>query len=521
MYPLNDNLKFSFVIVLAAAIVLLDVFPVSASSSVNVPLDSSVYRDIEILASRGLIKSGLFSTGPFSRTEVGRLLYEAMDSLETKELPAKSSSEIIMNRLMADYEDEVAEMQTGFSPGTIIRLRDSFSIRYNYLNGPFSVYNNEGVDYFDGNNAQFEFRSYGKLWNVFSFYIQPVFLYNQHFGNIDGNDETEARLHRGYIKLTLSNFEIQVGRDSLWWGPAYHGSLLMSNNAHPFDMIKLSNPKATLLPWIFRYLGPFKFNLIFSELEDERTSSAVSNPYLYGLRLDFKPHPYFEVGLSQLCLFAGEGRRSLSFVDVVKILYSNKNRDGTKLESNQQVAIDFALTVPGVRRLVPVAESVKLYWEWGAEDTGTPPDKRGYIVGAAFYDFLMRDDMIFRAEYANLNPSSVPGAWYTHSSYPMQYDGRIFGHHAGSAAEDLFFELSQDRIGRFSYQIGFDKERSGLDVRANVQEKYQVYVGIGYELTEKSKIAVRYGYEKIRNYNNVADDDRNNHFIGTEFQVGF
>jgi predicted porin len=58
-------------------------------------------------------------------------------------------------------------------------------------------------------------------------------------------------------------------------------------------------------------------------------------------------------------------------------------------------------------------------------------------------------------------------------------------------------------------------------VRANVQEKYQVYVGIGYELTEKSKIAVRYGYEKIRNYNNVADDDRNNHFIGTEFQVGF
>lgn len=515
------SLKSLFIIAVACTIVPFTVSYVFAASSVNIPLDSSAYRDLETLSARHVIQSDLSSTKPYTRNEAGRLIFEAIDALEKNQYSLQFSSEKILEQLKNDYQDEINEARAKSSSKTFLKPIDNFSVKYNYLSGPFSIYNNEGINYFDGHNAQASFQSFAKLWNVFSFYVQPVILYNQKANNVDGNSETDVRMHKGYVKFTLSNFEIQAGRDSLWWGPGYHGALLMSNNAKPFDMIKVSNPEAVLLPWIFKYLGPIKFNLIFSQLNDERTAPALSKPYLYGLRLDLKPHPLFEIGISQLCLFSGEGRRNLSFNDIVKILYSNENRDNSELDSNQEVAIDVAFTIPNVQRLLPLASSIKIYGEVGAEDTGLPPDRRAYLVGAAFSDFLLFVNMKFRVEYANLSPSSVPNAWYSHSSYPMQYEGRVFGHHAGGDSDDLFFELSQDHIGKWSYQLGFDKERSGLNSKTNIQDKYQFYVGMGYELMEKSKVMVKYAYEKIKNYNYVADDTRNNHFVGVEFTAGF
>ena len=45
----------------------------------------------------------------------------------------------------------------------------------------------------------------------------------------------------------------------MWWGQGAHGDLLLTNNAYPLDLVKFSNPEPTLLPWLFRYLGPFKY----------------------------------------------------------------------------------------------------------------------------------------------------------------------------------------------------------------------------------------------------------------------
>ncbi|MBW2545189.1 MAG: hypothetical protein JRD43_06995, partial [Deltaproteobacteria bacterium] len=381
----------------------------TAHASVNILIDSSFYTNLDILISQGLIKSDLSSTRPFTRAEAGRLLAEAIEQAEKKEISPSSAD--LLKKMSKEYVDEISEIKVpGSAPKTYLKPVDEFSINYNFLDGPFSIVNNEGIDYYDGHNAMAQFQSRGRLWNVFSFYIQPLFLYNQRYKGIDGNDETKFRIHKGYLKFTRDNFEIEAGRDSLWWGPGYHGSLLMSNNAKPFDMIKISNPRATLLPWIFSYLGPFRFNLLFSRLDDdehnitdEATGDDLSKPYLYGLRFDFKPHPLFEIGLFHLVLFGGEGR-DISFTDFFKIAYSNKNRDGTELDSNQQFAVDLAFTIPDVSRLISLADSIKLYGELGAEDTGKPPDRRAYLAGIALNDAFMVKGMKLRAEYADLSP---------------------------------------------------------------------------------------------------------------------
>ncbi len=495
-------------------------------ASVNIPLGSAFYDDISTLVSKGLIKSDLSSTKPFSGAEAARLLVEAKGQAEKTGLSTSVSN--LLDRISKEYKDEISEANApGSAHATYIKPMEELSISYNFLDGPYSVFNNEGIEYYDGHNATARFQSTGKLWNVVSFYIEPMFLYNQNVENIDGDEEGEVRLHKGYVKFNFRNLDMQIGRDSLWWGPGYHGSLLMSNNAKPFDMIKLSNQRATLLPWVFSYLGPFRFNIILSRLDDSdhkiinsATGDDLSKPYLHGARLNFKPHPLVELGLSHLVMFGGEGRR-VNAADFFKIAYTGQNRDNGRLDSNQESAVDIALTIPDVDKfIIPIADSIKFYGEIGGEDTGLPPDRRAYLAGFGLNDLFTVQGMKLRAEYANLSPNSVPTAWYRHGSYPMQYEDRVFGHHAGTDSDDLFIELSQKFENRFYYKIGFDKERKGIS-RSIIQEKYQYFFETGCHIEERFDVNFRYAYEEIENFENRLDDNRTNNFVGLEFKYDF
>jgi hypothetical protein len=488
-------------------------------ASVNIPLGSPFYRHIDILDAQGLVKSGLLSTKPVTRSEAGRLLAEAMDYAEAEDLSPFTSQ--VLDRMTHVYAEEMGEARLPeYGPRTYLKPLEELSLAYTFLDGAFSVFNNEGIEYFDGNNAVFEFQSSARLWRVFSVFLQPILIYTGKFSGIEGNDKTEITLHKYYLKLTLGNFEIEAGRDSLWWGPGYHGALIISNNARPFNLIRISNPRATLLPWFFSALGAFKYDIFFSILDEEVASGHPPRSQLFGTRFDFKPHPVLELGVSYLIHFNGDrpGIESLDFSDYFDILISGVNRTGDKRDSNKEVAVDVALTIPKVSELVPVSDSIRLYVEWGAEDSEYPPDRRAYILGTAFNDFCMIPGLVLRAEYARLSPKSNPTAWYGHSIWAMQYKGRVFGHHAGTDSDDLFVELSHQIGPQFLYRLGIDRERSGLS-KACVQEKNQYFLGASYDLREWWSLAVRYAYEEIDNVDNVEGAMQENHLIGAE--VGF
>jgi hypothetical protein len=114
-----------------------------------------------------------------------------------------------------------------------------------------------------------------------------------------------------YGKVGLGPFEIQAGRDSLWWGPGRHGSILMSNNAKPFTMIQITNPQPIQLPWIFRALGPVRGQWFLTELEKDR---HVPEAKLTGVRLSVKPHPLWDLGFSRVVMFGGRGVPSVGLL---------------------------------------------------------------------------------------------------------------------------------------------------------------------------------------------------------------
>ena len=491
-----------------------------AASSTNVSLSSDLYADMEFWAAESLVQSQLSSIKPFAGSEVGRQLVEALDKCSAMKTPSATCRNI-QKRYVKLFEAEIAEAR---SPENISNLfvkpLETFSVSYNYLDGPFSVFNKEGRQNGSGHNALLQFQSQARLGQVLSFFVEPEFIYNQHFGQTEDGSRSDVRLHKGYAKLTLFNVEIQAGRDSLWWGPGYHGALLMSNNAHPFDMIKLSNPEPILLPWIFSYLGPVQFNLLFSQLNDERKGAEMANPFLYGMRLGLKPHPYLEMGASHLVMFGGPGRRNLSGREILSILYGNSNRDNEKTDSNSEFAIDFALTLPNTRKYIFLADGIKLYCEIGAEDAGNPPDRRAYLAGLAFFKPFGLERAVFRGEYAILSPYSVPNAWYNHGAYPMRYEGRIFGHHAGSDAEDIFIEWSQS-FDKFFYTLGFDRERSGIQTKPFPQFKNQYIGKMGWRFNPNAGITLQYAHEEIKNAGNVQNQSQRNHFLGVEAAIYF
>jgi hypothetical protein len=304
-----------------------------------------------------------------------------------------------------------------------------------------------------------------------------------------------------------------VGRDSLRWGPGYHGALLMTNNARPFDLIKLSNPHPFLLP----LLGPFKFNLFLSRLD--YGAPSIPNPLLYGLRLNFKPHPLVEFGISHIAIFEGEGRKDLSFSDYVSILYSNRNLSG-KLESNQEVAIDLVLRWPDFDKFLPLARSLKFYGEYGAEDTGFLPDRRAYLLGLLFNDLFLTGRIDLRLEYGNTSPRDVPTAWYTHGDYPPIYHERIFGHHVGSNGEDYFARLTAYLSPKLLLGVDIDAETqgSGKAVKTN---SYQGGMDLEYLLHDRMRLKGRYIVELFKDPNSIAGGDGTHHLFGLEFRYGF
>ena len=256
-------------------------------ASTNVNVDDDTYGLLLRLEAEGVIQSGLLTTGPLSRREIMRLILEAERNSEGKSPFLQQQIQSLKKR----FRDEFNNMK-------YIKPLDKMNIDYIYSDQiPSELnYNNNGDNYVEDSNIRFGLSSRAEFGG-FSFYINPEIRYS--------DSDTALIMKRAYGVLSFLGLELELGKDSQWWGPGYHGAMLVSNNAEPLTMVKLTNPHPVFLPWLFKYLGPFRFTMFVSRLEKERT---VPNPYLWGMRFNFKPLPYIEIGILRTALLGGKGR---------------------------------------------------------------------------------------------------------------------------------------------------------------------------------------------------------------------
>ncbi len=460
----------------------------------QIPLDSWVYPALDKLSAFGLIHSSLQGARPFTRYEAARQVEEAVSAAEYRDIPPVIASLIV--RLERELKDSADELKTNVAPG-YIKPRE---IRLNYVSqdGQDAVYssggvitsqfplnyNNSGIEYEDQNLALM-FQGEARLGSHFLVEMRPQLLFSE-------GEESDADLSllEGRITLQLGRVELSVGRQSLWWGQGRHGSLVLTNNAEPLDMVRVTNPVPTLLPWIFKYLGPFKVDVFWSQLEEGR---VVAEPYFAGLRFNLKPLPWVELGASRTVVFGGKGRPDVEWDDFITIL-GGKNLSGGGDTSDSIAAIDALLRLPFLF-------GAEIYGEVGGEDEANHFfSKEAYLAGLFLPRIEPSGRMSLRLEYADISDP----VWYRHSQYRSgyTYEGMLMGHHLGGAAKDSYLELRVIATPELQLILGLDYEERGLD--QPVTEEYsEVKLALDWAFSEHFSINTSLALGQAENFDFV------------------
>lgn len=461
----------------------------SAFVSTNVPLGHWSYDAVDKLIGHGLIDSAMMTTKPVSRFEMARHIAEAAEN--AKQLNEQNEIILaILDRLKEEFKAELialGELDGELVQGFIKPIEDPY-IKYVLAENVPDLENQRGDVFRKHSNYRAGFASRMMFYDVAAFYFHPEYV------DSSSDSDGDIELIECYGKLAFSDLELELGKDSLWWGPGYEGSILMSNNADPFKMVKISTPSPIQLPWIFRWFGPFKAVWFLTELEEDRT---IAEPKLTGLRLNFKPHPAFEVGLSRAIMFGGSGMPHVGLRDYLAMWRPQREEE----ENNQLAGFDVCVLLPMGDKM-PV-KSVKLYGDFAGEDeAGWIPSNWGKLFGMQLNDLLRTGRTDLRVEYADNHVSGEPNVFYTHSVYQpgYTYKDRIIGHHMGTDARDILIRLTHYLTEDVILGVEFDREvtnlsskprpttdRVGLDLTLFANRTWQLKTAYRYEDTKHGR----------------------------------
>lgn len=450
--------------------VFFDTSPYLITSSTNIPLDSKIYKYLDELSFKGL-----FSTRPLTRNEIDILLRDvgARDNLD--EWTRK-----IIDRLEEEQKKE--NSIHGYTRAGFYYLDSSDKRQY-------FDYERDQNWFGHGFNPRVELSFGGDILPKLSYNFSGSMWYN--------GDKTKIDLKESYLKINFKNLEIEIGRDHLWWGPTYHGSLLLSDNPPPFDLIKLTTRTER-----------FKFTTFLTRLEKER---FIPKPYLNGMRFEWLPFENFTLGASRMIMFMGEGRPSLKIGDIPTVL-AGENVGG-RLETNQLAGLDFSWRL----------KDLEVYGVWAGEDeAGGMPSAEAYQVGGMLRD-IFHSPIDLRIEYAiNRKKPHQKATWYEHFIYKSgyRYKGQVIGHHMGSDAQDIFIRLDYNNLPRLKYAFEFDYERHGM-IKPVEEREIRYAVEFEYELTPDASIFLRYANWWTRNSNFIEGRKRRDSYIRFEWEYRF
>lgn len=420
--------------------------------STNVPLDHWSYDAVDKLANYGLIDSPMLATRPITRIEMARHISTAMYRLKQEKDPPTVLL-AILDRLQTEFEGElnlIGVLDGSFSSTYVKPVEDPY-VKYLYARREPDIENSRGDVFHRGSNYRAGFASRGTLFDTFAFYVHPEYLDSR-------EQDGDVDLIEGYGKVMVGPMELEVGKDSLWWGPAHHGSILMSNNAAPLTMIKITNPQPMQLPWILKALGPFRAEWFLTDLGDDR---VLPDTKLTGLRVNFRPHPLWEVGLSRVIMFGGEGVPHVDLFDYGKMWLPT----GNQITNNQIAGADTSVLIPLGDN--PLLRSVKFYGDAAGEDEARElPTKWSYLLGLQLSDILRTGRTDLRFEYADTHKFL-----YTHNIYTSgyTYEDRVMGHHVGPDARDIFVQLSHYLTDDLLVDVAFDRQMFHLSGSAQPQ----------------------------------------------------
>ncbi len=350
-----------------------------------------------------------------------------------------------------------------------------------------------------------------------------VFDYDLRANNIEG-----LRFKKGSLRLFYGRFALEFGRNNIWIGPSFYGSLLLSNNAEPYTLARLYTTESLRIP----YLGRFNFHLFHGWPRKFK---------ILGHRIEWSPVSWFSLGLNQTVIYTDR----YTFGEYLLLLIAqDANVPGKLGRSDTRASIDAGIELSFLKTRFPGLKEAQVYIEYGGEDLyaywQTDDDlwvgpfgfeflEKGYSFGFHFgteldelrfeYSQNYRNHYLFYDPYGGERRYS--GAWYLHSvQEPFENGGAIMGHHMGSAAES-YVTYYERKIGDVSVSLLYNLRYRNL-IRLQDERSFKV--------TEPEKLnrvvaALKYSYfnadvSAIFGYNYYENRDRNADILVNEPEAG-
>lgn len=504
----------------------------------NVPLKNwggfSVYRSwvydaLEKIVLAGLADQVLLNSKPLSRVEAARIVAQAVRRLEWDkygDYNHRGYLEDLIYQLVKEFGPELAEMgirtplNKEANPGFFgIQPIDHAQFGIAFAGRKQAVVNNFGRSASKGGNPNSTLDGRLHVGDFFSLYYQPEFAWDK--------NSYQGRLRTGYGKLTLWDTELTVGRESIWWGPGFRGSMSFSNNAFPLDQIRLSSAEPFRLPWLLGYLGPVKASLLIAQLDEHR---ELPHAKVGAWRLNWAPSRFVEMGFNRVFQFGGQGRPSINPGQFFKLLFNQgSDSQNTPLNVNNLFSFEGTLRVPDIERYILIARDASFYFDFGWDDSKFGlfvPDKPGGLVGTYLTGIFGDPKLDLRIEYAKTSDIQ-----FTHATYLSGFTNRgsVLSHFIGTKGDDLYARvtrwISPDLL------LGFQMSRSHIGGTApahlgpSLTQSQSFGYDVSYRLSPASSFSLGYDFARLKKEDRTSGaaigNSKNDHLFRFEFSRSF
>ena len=348
--------------------------PTDYPGSTYVPLDSWAYAAFDRLAALGYLSTSFEGARPWSREQCAHLLIDADEAIasagdsspqidsQVRTLVIALHHEFAREERTFTGENKSVELDSLYArvlsaSGTVLDDGYHFGQTYAYDFGrPFR----RGANFIAGGSAS---ATYGSLFFYFSGEYQhapsaPALTEAeiQFIANRDKvplpSDAPFAPINQfqvldAYAGINLHGWQISFGNQSLSWGPGTGGSLLLSDNAAPFPMLRISPDGPLDIPVLSKFLGPFSVEQFYGRVDGH---VGASQPWIYGQKISFKPFRSLEFAYGRTTLIGGTGHPLTSF-RLFSSMIGRVDASENSVPGDARTAVEWTWRVPGCARL--------------------------------------------------------------------------------------------------------------------------------------------------------------------------
>jgi hypothetical protein len=258
---------------------------------------------------------------------------------------------------------------------------------------------------------------------------------------------------------SLGNFALSIGQEEMWWGTGHFGALSQGDNTSPFPAVRAQNIHPALLPSFLRYLGQFRYQMFFGQLDGDRYNT---HPWIDGQIVSFKPVPNFEFGFTHAIDFGGRFNDNYSLMGFLgRAIGATGSRSSGNTNSRAGAFLKFHF--PSLRNL-------EIYQEMLGEDNRSgpigrfEPFKAVSYQGGFYLPRITRDGRTdFRFEWAIMesNYSLHPQSLY------WTYDGGLMGDPMGPNATEVDLVAGRwfgepRNLGKLALDLFYTEQAPGI-----------------------------------------------------------